>query len=52
MSGKKTAKFGKNSSNAMEQTQQLSPNKTPSQWHAEAQELLENTALTHKRAAR
>jgi len=26
--------------------------RTPSEWHAEAQELLENTVLTHKRAAR
>lgn len=29
-----------------------SPSRTPSEWHAEAQELLENTMLTHKRAAR
>lgn len=48
-----TKKFGKSSKTAeLSQTQDLGNNMTPSQWHAAAQELLENTALTHRRASR
>jgi len=48
-----TKKFGKSSKTLdLSETQEVGNNMTPSQWHAAAQELLENTALTHRRASR